>query len=295
MAECQPRDGAEPTLRTRIFRSLLIAAPEILVKPINNGAAIIRREAMFAFRTLVAAAVSTFAIWVVGSVLAPEKTQNIYDSLRGKIEVAIAPDCNIKPVACLLRLEHNLEEVSTRLNSTRASLETKSVEADDLVTHNREMLAQNRLYLSQGRKILRSAPASGPISFIGTEYPTAERLQEQLELLFREGHRLADASASSEAVSEKLKVMRRDIIAQRSEVLAALASIPSKIALAEVEKSYATLESDLTRLDDLASGGQADEIRADELLRSTSRLNLDAARTSEGDEDFVKWLAGSDA
>ncbi len=249
---------------------------------------------MFAFRTIVATTVGTFAIWVVGSVLAPEKTQDISDSLREKIEIALAPDCNIKPVACLLRLENNLEEVSTRLNNTRASLETKSVEADDLVRHNREMLAQNRLYLEQGRRILRSAPASGPISFIGTEYPTAERLQEQLELLFREGHRLAEASASSEAVSDKLKLMRRDIIAQRSEVLAALASIPSKIALAEVEKSYATLESDLARLDDLASSGQADEVRADELLRSTSRLNQDAARTSDGNADFATWLAGND-
>ncbi len=87
---------------------------------------------MFAIRTLFAATVGTIAIWVAGFVLAPEKTQDIYDSMRGKI--AIAPDCSIEPVACLLRLKHNLERVSTRLQDTRVSLETKSVEADDLVT-----------------------------------------------------------------------------------------------------------------------------------------------------------------
>jgi hypothetical protein len=230
----------------------------------------------------------------VAVIAAPEMTEAVATRIVDRAEAMLAPDCDNRPLLCIDRRETALRGALARTASVASELRTREEEAGEAYVKAEQDLARNQLYLEEGRRILSSG-GLGPFNFIGVNY-SAESLEQQLRLNWQENQLLKAHAGAAQATRDGLAVARRDLIARKTAMRAALEILPSQRALISAEGMVAQVGESLAEIDAMLEIGRRVRSNAqDTMLRSTRELATDAdaglgAVASSG--GFEVWLRG---
>jgi len=246
------------------------------------------------FRTLLHAGAAIAALSLAAHFVAPGKAAQAGDWLYRNIAGWSSDACTAAPAECFKAKERELAAVRDDLSRVQERLDTEIARSGSILTDNRRLLSQNAVLLEEGRRVHQS-PVPGPVVYGGVSYPNKEALAAQLELLFAEKKQLEQVVGDAERLQNELSLQRRSVTSRRSEVDAALRSMPAKVALIQARQMLGRLDEDLRLIDGVIASGREQRSKASNLLRSTEEIGRDLAASNRPSPDaaFRAWLDGA--